>query len=111
MCVALMCMCGVCVIEHAPACGDGRPVALAASAAVELAAIRRAAAAAAASARLALLPVVMVRTLVGRGVGVLVLLACLVLGSARRWCWLPIEMKPSPGCGWGESLQPRTGLR
>ena len=46
----------------------------------------------------------------GRGVGVLVLLACLVLGSARRWCWSPTEMMPSPGCGWGEVLQPRTGL-
>ena len=64
--------------------------------------VRRAAAAAAASARLALLPVVMVRALVGRGVGVLVLLACLVLGSARRWFWSPTEMVPSPGCGWGE---------
>ena len=54
VCVALMCMCGVCVIGHAPACGYGRPVAFAASVAVELAAILRAAAAAAASARLAL---------------------------------------------------------
>ena len=54
VCAALMCMCGVCVIGHAPACGYGRPVASAASVAVGLAAIQRAAAAAAASARLAL---------------------------------------------------------
>ena len=54
VCVAFMCMCNVCVIEHAPAYGDGRPIAFVASIAVELAAVPRAAAAAAASARLAL---------------------------------------------------------